>query len=147
MTIAGGIGNEFELQADDAAMDELLLRVEADEAELLEPIDGPVPEPNNWLSFFSGSAWQFDEQTGEYYLHLFSRKQPDLNWENPKVRLEVFKMMNWCHNAHMVAWSSLLVGKNSTFTAFDGRKVSGGPAKIRNARTTARPSGRGFRIG
>ena len=52
-------------------------------------------EPNNWKSFFSGSAWQFDETTGEYYLHLFSKKQPDLNWENPKVRQEVFDMMHW----------------------------------------------------
>jgi len=52
-------------------------------------------EPNNWLSFFSGSAWEYDEKTGEYYLHLFSRKQPDLNWENPKVREEVYKMMRW----------------------------------------------------
>lgn len=52
-------------------------------------------EPNNWLSFFSGSAWAYDEKTGEYYLHLFSRKQPDLNWENPKVRQEVYDMMRW----------------------------------------------------
>ena len=52
-------------------------------------------EPNNWKSFFSGSAWQFDETTGEYYLHLFSKKQPDLNWENPNVRQEVFDMMHW----------------------------------------------------
>jgi len=52
-------------------------------------------EPNNWASFFGGSAWQYDETTGEYYLHLFSRKQPDLNWENPKVRAEVFAMMDW----------------------------------------------------
>lgn len=52
-------------------------------------------EPNNWVSYFSGPAWQFDEATGEYYLHLFSRKQPDLNWENPKVRAEVFEMMRW----------------------------------------------------
>ena len=52
-------------------------------------------EPNNWKSFFSGSAWQFDETTGEYYLHLFSKKQPDLNWENPNVRQEVFNMMHW----------------------------------------------------
>ena len=57
------------------------------------PKDGK--EPNNWLSFFGGSAWQFDELTGEYYLHLFTKKQPDLNWENPKVRDEVFKMMDW----------------------------------------------------
>lgn len=57
------------------------------------PRDGR--EPNNWRSFFSGSAWQYDEATGEYYLHLFSRKQPDLNWENPTVRAEVFAMMRW----------------------------------------------------
>jgi oligo-1,6-glucosidase len=52
-------------------------------------------EPNNWESFFSGSAWQYDAATDEYYLHLFSKKQPDLNWENPKVREEVFAMMHW----------------------------------------------------
>ena len=52
-------------------------------------------EPNNWVSFFSGSVWQYDEPTGEYYLHLFTKKQPDLNWENPKVREKVFKMMDW----------------------------------------------------
>jgi len=57
--------------------------------------EGSTQEPNNWQSFFSGSAWQYDEQTGEYYLHLFSRKQPDLNWENPKVRQAVFAMMEW----------------------------------------------------
>ena len=45
--------------------------------------------PNNWRSFFEGPAWDFDERSGEYYLHLFSRKQPDLNWENPAVREEV----------------------------------------------------------
>jgi oligo-1,6-glucosidase len=52
-------------------------------------------EPNNWESFFSGSAWQYDATTDEYYLHLFSKKQPDLNWENPKVREEIFAMMHW----------------------------------------------------
>ncbi len=52
-------------------------------------------EPNNWGSFFSGPAWQLDPATGEYYLHLFSRKQPDLNWENPDVRHAVYDMMNW----------------------------------------------------
>ena len=52
-------------------------------------------EPNNWKSHFSGSAWQFDPATGEYYLHLFSKKQPDLNWENPKVRQEIYSMMHW----------------------------------------------------
>ena len=52
-------------------------------------------EPNNWKSHFSGSAWQYDPATGEYYLHLFSKKQPDLNWENPKVRQAVYAMMHW----------------------------------------------------
>ena len=52
-------------------------------------------EPNNWRSFFSGSAWQYDEQTDEYYLHLFSKKQPDLNWETPRVREEIYTMMDW----------------------------------------------------
>ncbi|MFT9597782.1 glycoside hydrolase family 13 protein [Mesobacillus sp.] len=52
-------------------------------------------EPNNWQSTFSGSAWQFDENTGEYYLHIFSKKQPDLNWENPKLRQEVYDMMKF----------------------------------------------------
>ena len=52
-------------------------------------------EPTNWEAAFSGSAWQFDERSGEYYLHLFSAKQPDLNWENPEVRRAVYDMMNW----------------------------------------------------
>ena len=52
-------------------------------------------EPNNWGSCFSGSAWKYDPQTDMYFLHLFSKKQPDLNWDNPKVRDQVFEMMNW----------------------------------------------------
>lgn len=52
-------------------------------------------EPNNWGSCFSGSAWKYDPQTEMYYLHLFSTKQPDLNWENPEVREEVYKNINW----------------------------------------------------
>ncbi len=52
-------------------------------------------EPNNWGSFFSGSAWEYDKETDMYFLHLFSKKQPDLNWENDKVREEVFSMMDW----------------------------------------------------
>ncbi len=54
----------------------------------------PTP-PNNWQSFFGGSAWQHDPLTDEYYLHLFSRKQPDLNWENPQVRREIFRTMRF----------------------------------------------------
>ncbi len=52
-------------------------------------------EPNNWTSFFSGSAWKLDPATGEYYLHLFAEKQPDLNWDNPKVRREVYDLMKF----------------------------------------------------
>src|SRR3982750_3688679 len=55
----------------------------------------PGAEPTNWQSFFSGSTWEFDEASGEYYLHLFDRKQPDLNWENPEVRQAVYAMMRW----------------------------------------------------
>ena len=52
-------------------------------------------EPNNWESVFKGSAWKYDEVTDEYYLHLFSKKQPDLNWENPDLREEIYSMMKW----------------------------------------------------
>jgi oligo-1,6-glucosidase len=52
-------------------------------------------EPTNWESFFSGPTWTLDEHTGEYYLHLFAKKQPDLNWENPDVREAVYAMMRW----------------------------------------------------
>jgi oligo-1,6-glucosidase len=55
----------------------------------------PGAEPTNWISFFSGPAWELDPGTQEYYLHLFSRKQPDLNWENPDVRHAVYAMMRW----------------------------------------------------
>ncbi|QFZ79170.1 alpha,alpha-phosphotrehalase [Streptomyces fagopyri] len=55
----------------------------------------PGAEPTNWTAAFGGSAWEFDEETGEYYLHLFSRKQPDLNWENAEVRHAIYAMMRW----------------------------------------------------
>jgi alpha-glucosidase len=56
----------------------------------------PEKEPNNWESIFSGSAWEYDRETKEYFMHVFSRRQPDLNWENPKVRHDIYEMMNWC---------------------------------------------------
>lgn len=52
-------------------------------------------EPNNWESIFNGSAWKFDEVTSQYYLHIFSKKQPDLNWENKDVRESLYQMINW----------------------------------------------------
>lgn len=55
----------------------------------------PDKEPNNWESIFGGSAWEFDSETKEYFMHVFSRRQPDLNWENPKVRHDLYEMINW----------------------------------------------------
>jgi oligo-1,6-glucosidase len=55
----------------------------------------PGAEPTNWESHFSGPTWTWDERTGQYYLHIFSRKQPDLNWENPEVRQAVYAIMRW----------------------------------------------------
>lgn len=54
-----------------------------------------IAEPNNWESIFGGSAWEYDEQTDQYYLHVFSTKQPDINWENPKARQAIYDMVNW----------------------------------------------------
>lgn len=55
--------------------------------------DGSLP--NNWTSYFSGPAWEYSPETGQYYLHLFSKEQPDLNWENPKLRQEIYSMMHF----------------------------------------------------
>lgn len=52
-------------------------------------------EPNNWESIFNGSAWEYDEKTGQYFMHLFSTKQPDLNWKNEEVRHSLYQMINW----------------------------------------------------
>ena len=60
----------------------------------MEP-GAPGAEPTNWGSSFGGPAWRYDETTDEYYLHLFSTKQPDLNWENPEVREAIYAMMRW----------------------------------------------------
>ncbi len=61
-----------------------------------KPLDGEVP--NGLESCFGGSAWEIDETSNEYYLHLFSKKQPDLNWENPNMRKEIYNMMNFWIN-------------------------------------------------
>lgn len=52
-------------------------------------------EPNNWESIFGGSAWRYDDATDQYFMHIFSSKQPDLNWENPEVRQALYDMVNW----------------------------------------------------
>lgn len=61
-----------------------------------DPVNGH--EPNNWGSSFSGPAWTYDEDSGQYYLHLFAKEQPDLNWNNPNTRHSIFEMMNWWAN-------------------------------------------------
>ncbi|MBQ4899659.1 alpha-glucosidase [Paenibacillus sp. Marseille-P2973] len=58
-----------------------------------DPKDGM--EPNNWASLFGGSIWEYEEETGQYFMHVFSRRQPDLNWENPQMRSEIYDMVNW----------------------------------------------------
>lgn len=96
------------------------------------PRDGKQPgesgaEPNNWGSFFSGPAWQLDPQTGEYYLHLFSRKQPDLNWENPEVRNAVYDMMNWWLDRGVDGFRMDVINFISKVTALpDGEVPPGG---------------------
>ena len=57
--------------------------------------DGNGAEPNNWESIFGGSAWEYDKKTNQYFMHIFSRKQPDLNWENEEVRKALYNMVNW----------------------------------------------------
>jgi oligo-1,6-glucosidase len=83
-----------------------------------EPKDGR--EPNNWEAAFSGSAWQWNEATGEYFLHMFSKKQPDLNWENPKVRAEVFDMMHFWFKKGVDGFRMDVINMISKTCAADG---------------------------
>jgi oligo-1,6-glucosidase len=84
-------------------------------------------EPTNWESFFSGSTWEHDEATGEYYLHLFSRKQPDLNWENPEVRQAVYAMMRWWLDRGIDGFRMDVINMISKDTALpDGHLTHGG---------------------
>ncbi len=81
-------------------------------------------QPNNWSSFFSGSAWAYNEQTNDYYLHLFSKKQPDLNWENAEMRHEVYDMMNYWLEFGVVGFRMdviNLIAKDQSFP--DGTKL------------------------
>jgi oligo-1,6-glucosidase len=95
------------------------------------PRDGMAPgqpgaEPTNWHSFFSGSTWELDEASGEYYLHLFSRKQPDLNWENPEVRQAVYAMMRWWLDRGVDGFRMDVINLISKDTALpDGPVVAG----------------------
>ena len=95
--------------------------------------DGKVGEngeklpPNNWESTFSGSAWEYDERTDQYYLHCFSTKQPDLNWENPKVRQEVYDLMAWWCDKGVDGWRMDVISMISKDQRFpDGKPKKNG---------------------
>jgi oligo-1,6-glucosidase len=91
----------------------------------------PGAEPSNWASFFSGPTWELDERTGEYYLHLFSRKQPDLNWENPEVREAVYSMMRWWLDRGVDGFRMDVINMISKDTALpDGHSGDGSPHYI-----------------
>ncbi len=93
----------------------------------------PGAEPNNWASYFSGSVWEYDEPSGEYFLHLFSRTMPDLNWENPEVRDAVYAMMRWWLDRGVDGFRMDVINMISKDLALpdghvhDGRFGDGGP--------------------
>ena len=88
----------------------------------------PGAEPTNWESFFSGPTWHLDAATGEYYLHLFSRRQPDLNWENPEVREAVYAMMRWWLDRGVDGFRMDVINMISKDPALpDGHERTGGP--------------------
>ncbi len=85
-------------------------------------------EPNNWKSIFGGSAWERDPETGRYYLHLFSKKQPDLNWENPEVRQEVYSLMRWWLDKGVDGFRMDVINMISKHPEFpDGAEGDGSP--------------------
>ncbi|SFO34042.1 oligo-1,6-glucosidase [Geodermatophilus obscurus] len=87
----------------------------------------PGAEPTNWHSHFSGSTWQYDEASGEYYLHLFAWKQPDLNWENPEVRQAVYAMMRWWLDRGVDGFRMDVINMISKDVAPDGSLQDGPP--------------------
>jgi oligo-1,6-glucosidase len=87
----------------------------------------PGAEPTNWRSFFSGSTWEYDEPSGEYYLHLFSRRQPDLNWENPAVRAAIYAMMRWWLDRGVDGFRMDVVNMLSKDPALPDGVVAAGP--------------------
>lgn len=95
-------------------------------------------EPTNWYSNFGGSAWQYNEETGDYYLHLFSKKQPDLNWENPTVREEVYNMMRWWLDKGVDGFRMDVINFISKPDTFEdgepkpGKKYASGSSQYRN---------------
>lgn len=86
---------------------------------------GAAP-PNNWGGCFGGPAWSYDEQTKMYYLHLFSSKQPDLNWDNPEVRNAVYRMMTWWLEKGVDGFRMDVISFISKSTSFPDGPVKGG---------------------
>ncbi|WP_100397967.1 alpha,alpha-phosphotrehalase [Bacillus sp. FJAT-44742] len=96
-----------------------------------DPIDGT--EPNNWESKFGGSAWKYDENTGQYYLHLFDVTQADLNWENDEVRKKVYEMMHYWFEKGVDGFRLdviNLISKDQDFPNDDGSKAPGDGRKF-----------------
>jgi oligo-1,6-glucosidase len=87
----------------------------------------PGAEPTNWQSFFSGPTWELDDASGEYYLHLFAREQPDLNWENPEVRQAVYAMMRWWLDRGVDGFRMDVINMISKDVAPDGGLHDGPP--------------------
>lgn len=75
-------------------------------------------EPNNWGSSFCGSAWEYDEERGQYYLHFYSRKQPDLNWENETVRKEIYDLMKFWMDKGADGWRMDVIASISKDQSF-----------------------------
>ena len=94
----------------------------------------PGAEPNQWGSYFGGSAWEYDPKRGEYFFHQYSKKQPDLNWENPEVRKAVYKMMNWWMDRgidgfrmDVITQISKVVNANGKLPGEDGSLIADDP--------------------
>lgn len=87
----------------------------------------PGAQPTNWQSFFSGSTWELDPASDEYYLHLFSRRQPDLNWENPEVRQAVYAMMRWWLDRGVDGFRMDVINLVSKDTTLPDGPVTAGP--------------------
>jgi oligo-1,6-glucosidase len=100
-----------------------------------DPVNGGPP--NNWPSFFGGSGWEFDKLTGQYYLHHYATKQPDLNWENPKVRKELFAVLNFWADKGVSGFRFDCVGEISKPLPF--RDMT--PAELAEDGNTLRTSG------
>ncbi|AJA49251.1 oligo-1,6-glucosidase [Clostridium pasteurianum DSM 525 = ATCC 6013] len=75
-------------------------------------------EPNNWGSSFCGSAWEYSKERNQYYLHYYTKKQPDLNWENPKVRQEVYDLMKFWMDKGVDGWRMDVIASISKYTDF-----------------------------